>query len=82
MTLRKIAIDNSVRFIPKSEQTKERDNKPITRKKIHFLVNKMKIFHRIRKFSLIIYRRQVLGNLQSSICIGVIIQYQTLFIFE
>ena len=28
MTLRKIAIDNSVRYIPKSEQTKERDSKP------------------------------------------------------
>ena len=28
MTLRKITIDNSVRYIPKSEQTKERDIKP------------------------------------------------------
>ena len=28
MTLRKISIDNSVRFIPKSEQTKEREIKP------------------------------------------------------
>ena len=28
MTLRKITIDNSVRYIPKSEQTKERDSKP------------------------------------------------------
>ena len=28
MTLRKITIDNSVRYVPKSEQTKKRDSKP------------------------------------------------------
>ena len=28
MTLRKITIDNSVRYIPKIEQTKEREIKP------------------------------------------------------
>ena len=28
MTLRKITIDNSVRYIPKSEKSKEKDNKP------------------------------------------------------
>ena len=28
MTLRKITIDNSVRYIPKNEQTKEREIKP------------------------------------------------------
>ena len=27
MTLRKITIDNSVRYIPKSEQTREKKNK-------------------------------------------------------
>ena len=32
MTLRKITVDNSVRYIPKSEQTKERDIKPKTTK--------------------------------------------------
>ena len=31
MTLRKITIDNSVRYIPKSEQIKESDIKPKTR---------------------------------------------------
>ena len=31
MTLRKITIDNSVEYIPKSEQTKESDIKPKTR---------------------------------------------------
>ena len=30
MTLRKKTIDNSVRYIPKSEQTKEKDIKPKT----------------------------------------------------
>ena len=28
MVLRKITVDNSVRYIPKSEQTKERDSTP------------------------------------------------------
>ena len=28
MTLRKITIDNSVRFIPKNEQTKEKETEP------------------------------------------------------
>ena len=32
MVLRKITIDNSVRYNPKSEKTKERDIKPITKK--------------------------------------------------
>ena len=28
MTLRKITIDNSVRYVPKGEQTRKRDSKP------------------------------------------------------
>ena len=32
MVLRKIIIDNSVRYIPMIEKTKERDNKPKTTK--------------------------------------------------
>ena len=28
MTLRKITIDNSVRYVPKNEQTKEKDTNP------------------------------------------------------
>ena len=32
MTSRKITIDNSVRYVPKSEQTKERVSKPKTTK--------------------------------------------------
>ena len=30
MTLRKITIDNSVKYVPKSEQTKEKEIKPKT----------------------------------------------------
>ena len=30
MAMRKTTVDKSVRFIPKTEQTKERDNKPKT----------------------------------------------------
>ena len=32
MTYRKITIDNSVRYVPKSEETKERVSKPKTTK--------------------------------------------------
>ena len=32
MTLRKITIDNSVRYIPVTEETKEKDTKPKTTK--------------------------------------------------
>ena len=32
MTLRQITFDNSVRYVPKSEQTKERVSKPKTTK--------------------------------------------------
>ena len=32
MTLRKTTVDNSVRYIPKSEQTKEKEIKPKTTK--------------------------------------------------
>ena len=32
MVLRKITVDNSVRYIPKNEQTKEKNNKPKTTK--------------------------------------------------
>ena len=32
MTLRKITIDNSVRYVPKNEQTKEKNSKPKTKK--------------------------------------------------
>ena len=47
MTFRKITIDDSVRYIPKSEQTKEKEIEP---KKScfssSFLVNRTKTFHK------------------------------------
>ena len=49
MTLRKITIDNSVRYIPKSEKTRENNQKQ--KKLVQFLVNKTKIFHKTVKNS-------------------------------
>ena len=63
MTLRKITIDNNVRYIPKSEQTKEiKQNKTKKNKVNKFNLfheevnqtqeNKSKIFHKTIKSSL------------------------------
>ena len=67
MVFRKIPIDNSVRYIPKSEQSKEKENKPKTINLVHFLVNKTKIFHKITKNLLQILQQEDLENLQNSI---------------
>ena len=45
MALRKITVDNSVRYIPKSEQTKEKGITPNTRK----IINKTKTFQKTKK---------------------------------
>ena len=45
MVLRKIIVDNSVRYIPKSEQTKEIKQNTIRNK------NKTKLFHKTVKNS-------------------------------
>ena len=50
MVLRKITIDNSVRCIPKSEQTRE--NKTKTIKAGSLPVNRAKMFHKTIKSSL------------------------------
>ena len=52
MVLRRITVDNSVRFIPKSEQSKEKVIKPKTIKNIQILENETKIFHKTIKVSL------------------------------
>ena len=52
MVLRKITIDNSVRYIPVWEKIKETDNKPKKKLLVQTLVNKTKIFHKITKNSL------------------------------
>ena len=66
MTLRKITIDNSVRYIPKNEKTQETDIKPKKEKLVHSLVNKTKIFHRTIKSFLKKYQQVDLEYLQSS----------------
>ena len=45
MVLRKITVDNSVRYIPKSEQTKQIEPNTIRKK------NKTKMFHKTLKTS-------------------------------
>ena len=52
MVLRKITLDNSGRYIPKTEQTKERHIKPKTIKAGFFLVNKTETFHKTIQDSL------------------------------
>ena len=53
MVLRKITIDNSVRYIPKSEQIKEKEIKPKTTKAGSLPRKQTKKFHKIVKNSLI-----------------------------
>ena len=49
MTLRKITIDNSVRYIPATEQMKEKNNKEETIKAASLPRKKTKTFHEIVK---------------------------------
>ena len=49
MTLRKITIDNSVRYVPKSEQSKEKEIKPKKIKTGSLPRKQKKIFHRTIK---------------------------------
>ena len=53
MVLRKITYENSVRYIPKTEQTREQNILNQTKKrKIQLLENKIKIFHKTVRNSL------------------------------
>ena len=63
MTLRKLTIDNSVRYIPTTEQIKE---KMINQKLLLFLVKKTKTFHKIVKNLLMILQQEDLEYLQNS----------------
>ena len=49
MVLRRITVDNSVRHIPKTEQSKEKDIKPNTIKKNSNPRKQNKIFHKTIK---------------------------------
>ena len=52
MTLRKRTVDNSVRYIPITEKTKEKDIKPKSIKTGSLPRRKTKIFHKIVRNSL------------------------------
>ena len=77
MVLRRITIDNSVRYIPKSVQTKEIKQNMIKKNKVNKInlfqeeVNQTKIFHEIVKNLLKILQQEVLENLQNSICTSI-----------
>ena len=58
MVLRKITVDNIVRFIPKSEQTKERNNKPKTTKAGSLPRKQNKKFSQKYKKFLIMFQHQ------------------------
>ena len=75
MTLRKIAIENSVRYIPKSEQTKENEIKPKTTKagSLPRKQNKTKKHHKTIKSSLKFFLQEDLLHLQKSICTRLIL---------
>ena len=52
MTFRKITFDNSVRYIPQSEQTKEKDSKPNTILNYSLPKKQKKTFHKTTEKSL------------------------------
>ena len=52
MLLRKITNDNSVRYIPITEKTKQKRLPQKTEKPVHVLVNKTKLFQRTLSKSL------------------------------
>ena len=71
MTLRKITIDNGVRYIPKSEQKKKKITNQKQQKLVHVLVIRIKKFHKIVKSSLKIFQHQDSNILQISICTSI-----------
>ena len=76
---KKITFDNSVRYVPTSEQTKEKEIEP--KKLIHSLGNKTKIFQKRLKNSFKILQQEDLENLQNSIC-TITINFILLFVYE
>ena len=68
MTLGKITFDNSVRYIPITEKTREKENKPKKKQKlVHFLVNRTKNHHKTIRNSSKIFQHQDLLHSQISI---------------
>ena len=74
MTLRKITIDNSVRYIPITEKMREKDIKLKTTKAGSLPRKQNKKHHKTIKNSLKIFQHQDSNILQISICIRVIMQ--------
>ena len=68
MALRKITIDNSVRYVPKTEKPKKRRLK---QKLVHFQEDKTKIRHKTIKDSLKFFQHQDLLHSQISIHINI-----------
>ena len=56
MVLRKKTIDNRLRFIPKSEQTRKKIIEPNTKKILQIPENKIKMFHKTIKISLKVFQ--------------------------
>ena len=82
MVMRRKTIDNSVRYNPKSEQTKEKNIKPKTIKAGSLPRKQNKnISQNIKKSFLKIYQQVHLVNLQISICTIIVIIIR-LFVYE
>ena len=58
MVLRRIIVDNSVRYVPKSEKTKEKEIKPKTIKADSLPRKQNKKNHKTIKSFLIMFQRQ------------------------
>ena len=82
MILRKITIENSVRYIPITEKTKEKEIKPKTRKASSLLRKQKKIFHKTTKISIKMWQQVDLGNLQNIICTVTLIIIILIFVYE
>ena len=82
MVLRKITVDTSVRYSPKIEQTKEKENKPKTKKADSLLFKQYKNFSQDnKKFLKNISAHKDSNILQKSICTS-IKKIILLFIYE
>ena len=71
MVLRKITIDNSVRYIPIAEKMREKDIKPKTTKAGSLPRKQNKNITKIIKNSLKIFQHQDSNILQISICTSI-----------
>ena len=80
MTLRKITIDNSVRYIPRSQQTREREIKPKTKKAGSLPLKQIKIISKNNEKFPKMWQQEDLLHLQNIICTNIIIKFCILYI--